>query len=84
VAPFQAAYRAHRLEREAQILDQLAKGPRQIADMVPVIYAAVDPRLHPAAAHSVLAHLIHLVRQGRVAADGPPGPGAVYRLAGQG
>jgi hypothetical protein len=37
--------------------------------MVPVMYAAVDPRLHPAAAHSVLAHLIHLTRQGQVVAD---------------
>jgi glyoxylase-like metal-dependent hydrolase (beta-lactamase superfamily II) len=83
-APFLAAYRAHRLEREAQILAELGKGPRRIADMVPVIYAAVDPVLHAAAAHSVLAHLIHLVGQGRVAADGPAGPASLYRLAAQG
>ena len=81
-APFLAAYRAHRLEREAQILDQLAQGRRRIPEMVGQIYAGVDPRLHPAAAHSVLAHLIKLVREGRVASDGPPGPLAAYQLRG--
>lgn len=81
VAPFLAAYKAHRLDRERQILEQLADGPRTIAAMVPVMYAAVDPRLHPAAAHSVLAHLIHLARQGAVACEGEAGPASVYRLA---
>ena len=81
VGPFLAAYKAHRLEREKQILEQVAAGRGRIRDMVPVIYAAVDPRLHPAAAHSVLAHLIHLVREGRVASDGPPGPLSLYRPA---
>ena len=70
VAPFLAAYKAHRLERERQILEQIAAGRGRIAEMVPVIYAAVDPRLHPAAAHSVLAHLLHLERSGGVARDG--------------
>ncbi len=49
--------------------------------MVAAIYADVDPRLHPAAAHSVLAHLIHLARDGRVTSDGEPGPGSLYRLS---
>jgi hypothetical protein len=40
----------------------------------------VDPRLHPAAAHSVLAHMIQLVREGRVVAAGE-GLDADYRLA---
>jgi len=31
-----------------------------------VMYADVDPRLYPAAAHSVLAHMIRLVKLGRV------------------
>ena len=81
VEPFLAAYKAHRLEREQQIVAQIALGRGRIADMVPVIYADVDPRLHPAAAHSVLAHLIHLVRTGRVATDGQPGPASLYRPA---
>ena len=80
--PFLLAYRAHRLEREAQVLEQLAKGRRLIPEMVAEIYAEVDPRLHPAAAHSVLAHLIKLVREGRAASEGPPGPAAAYRPAG--
>ncbi|MBX7249615.1 MAG: MBL fold metallo-hydrolase [Caulobacteraceae bacterium] len=80
VAPFLAAYKAHRLERERQILDGLAAGRDLISEMVPVIYAAVDRRLWPAAAHSVLAHLIHLVRTGAVATEGEPGPASRYRL----
>ena len=81
VAPFLAAYKAHRLARERQILEQLAAGHTRIRDMVPVIYADVDPRLHPAAAHSVLAHMIHLVRAGVVETDGEPGPDSDYRLS---
>lgn len=66
--PFLRAYRAHRLEREAQILARLAAGDRRIAEMVPVLYAAVNPRLWPAASLSVWAHLIALERAGRVRA----------------
>jgi glyoxylase-like metal-dependent hydrolase (beta-lactamase superfamily II) len=80
-APFIDAYIAHRHDREAQILAQLALGPRTIGDMVPVIYAAVDPRLHPAASRSMLAHLIHLARLGMVAAGGEPGMDSVFGLA---
>ena len=81
VAPFLAAYKAHRLDRERQILEQLAKGHHRIAEMIPEMYAAVDPRLHPAAANSVLAHMIHLTREGVIATDGPPGAGSEYLLA---
>jgi glyoxylase-like metal-dependent hydrolase (beta-lactamase superfamily II) len=81
VAPFLAAYKAHRLDRERQILEQLAKGHSHISEMIPEMYAAVDPRLHPAAANSVLAHMIHLVRGGVIATDGAPGPGSAYRIA---
>lgn len=81
VAPFLAAYRAHRLERERQALGQLAAGRTRIVDMVQALYADVPARLHPAAAHSLWAHLIKLVREGRVACDGEPGLGSDYRLA---
>jgi len=80
VAPFLAAYKAHRLARQAQILDQVGQGRGRIREMVPVIYADVDSRLHPAAAQSVLAHLIHLERSGQVISDGG-GPLANYRLS---
>ena len=80
VEPFIDAYIAHRRAREVQILDALAAGHTRIKAMVPVLYAAVDPRLHPAAAMSVLAHMQQLVREGRVLCDGAPDLEADYRL----
>jgi glyoxylase-like metal-dependent hydrolase (beta-lactamase superfamily II) len=82
VRPFIEAYIAHRHDREAQILERLAAGQRHIADMVPIMYAAVDKRLYPAASHSVLAHLIHMVRAGRVACAGAPSLQSAYSLPG--
>ncbi|HYC67826.1 MBL fold metallo-hydrolase [Brevundimonas sp.] len=79
--PFLAAYRAHRLEREGQIVSQLTAGPRRIADMVPTLYAAVDSRLWPAAGLSVWAHLIALERAGRARAEPEPAIDAVWSLA---
>ncbi len=81
VAPFIDAYIAHRRAREAQILEALGAGLVTIKAMVPSLYAAVDPRLHPAAAHSVLAHMIQLVREGRVVSSGEPNLETAYRLA---
>jgi glyoxylase-like metal-dependent hydrolase (beta-lactamase superfamily II) len=72
VAPFVEAYRNHRLARERQILSELAQGRATIAQMIPRLYRGVDKRLHAAAARSVLAHLIHLVRAGQVDCDGAP------------
>jgi glyoxylase-like metal-dependent hydrolase (beta-lactamase superfamily II) len=80
-APFLDAYREHRVQREVQILRELGRGPRTIAQMTPRLYAGVDPRLHGAARRSVLAHLIHLHRLGRVAAEGGATMEAVYSLA---
>jgi glyoxylase-like metal-dependent hydrolase (beta-lactamase superfamily II) len=57
---------AHRRGREAQILAHLDSGRGEIAAMVPGIYADVDPGLHPAAARSVLAHLLDLEARGLV------------------
>ena len=81
--PFIDALIAHRRAREQQVLAQLAKGPQTIAEMVPEVYATTERTLWPAAAHSMLAHLFHLVQQGAVEADGGAGPsaGARYRLA---
>jgi len=82
VTPFIEAYVEHRRERERQILDQLSAGETKIKSMVPKIYAAVDSRLWPAAAHSVLAQMIELVRTGRARSDGAPGLESEYRPAG--
>jgi glyoxylase-like metal-dependent hydrolase (beta-lactamase superfamily II) len=76
-APYVKALLSHRHEREDQIMAELAAGPVTIAEMVPRMYADVDPKLYPAAERSVLAHLIHMVETGRVQVDGD-----VYRLAG--
>lgn len=80
--PFLAAYRAHRLAREAQILARLEAGDRAISEMVAALYAAVDRRLWPAAALSVWAHLIKLAAEGRVVAEPGPTLGALYGPAG--
>lgn len=61
---------AHRRGREAQILAQLEAGQGDIAAMVPALYTDTDPQLFPAAARSVLAHLIDLEGRGRVRRDG--------------
>lgn len=81
VHDFVRAYRAHRQLRESQILDLLKGGPRTIPEMVATMYADVPKNLHPAAARSVLAHLIHMVHDGRVAVDGTADAQATYRVA---
>ena len=81
VDPFIAAYIAHRHERVDQILNALKAGPARIRDLVPRLYADVDARLHPAAARSMEAAMIHLVRQGRLTAEGVAGAGSTYALA---
>jgi glyoxylase-like metal-dependent hydrolase (beta-lactamase superfamily II) len=78
---FVQAYIDHRLDREAQIIARLEAGQTRIPDMVAIMYADVDKRLHPAACHSVLGHMIRLIKRGRVTADGPPGVAAAYRLS---
>ena len=60
---------AHRRERENQILAQLEAGAARISGIVSNMYREVDPRLHPAAALSVLAHLIDLEGRGLVHRD---------------
>jgi glyoxylase-like metal-dependent hydrolase (beta-lactamase superfamily II) len=61
-------YLAHRHDREAQVLAELARaGPEGVtaAGMVPVIYAGVPERLHPVARYSLWAHLRKLGNEGR-------------------
>jgi glyoxylase-like metal-dependent hydrolase (beta-lactamase superfamily II) len=60
----------HRRMRERQILDQIESGEGMIAGMVSALYTETDPALHPAAARSVLAHLVDLQSRGRVRFDG--------------
>ena len=66
VDTFVSAYIEHRLEREKQIYMAIQNGLKTIPRIVNTLYADIDKRLHPAAAHSVLAHLIYLGEQGRI------------------
>ena len=79
--PFVEAYIAHREARERQIMDCLARGRTAIPEMVEAIYADIPRHLHPAAARSVLAHLVHMVETGRVSCDGRLGEDGAYALA---
>lgn len=55
----------HRKQREGQIIRFLERnGVSEIPAMVAEMYKGVDPRLHPAAGRSVLAHLIDLYGRG--------------------
>ncbi len=81
VRPFLQAYIDHRHDREKQICTALEAGLNRVCDMVAKIYVDVDKRLHPAAAHSVLAHLIHMCETGRVTCDGDLTLKSEYALA---
>ncbi len=62
-----AEFIEHRLLRERQILDVLGGGgPRTIPEIVKVVYAQVDARLHKMAGQSVHSHLRKLRAEGRV------------------
>ena len=66
----------HRRQREGQILRLLREQERSIEAMVERMYAGFDPRLAPAAARSVLAHLLDLRKRGLVG-----GEGEIWRIA---
>jgi glyoxylase-like metal-dependent hydrolase (beta-lactamase superfamily II) len=77
-AAFMRGLRAHRRMREKAVLARIAAGDRHIADMVKVIYRSTDPRLHGAAALSVLAHIEDLIEKGQVRTDGAPSLTGAY------
>lgn len=61
---------SHREQREAAIAGRLRGGGSDIANLVEQLYAPIDPRLRPAAARNVLAHLLKLRDEGRAIQDG--------------
>jgi glyoxylase-like metal-dependent hydrolase (beta-lactamase superfamily II) len=64
-------YMAHRSEREHQVMEALAAGRATPEEIVAVVYEGeVTPSLFPIAARSVLAHLLKLEREERVARTG--------------
>lgn len=61
---------AHRLKREAKVVERLRSAGRVTIDvLVTSVYDDVDPRLHPVAKGSLLAHLLKLEAEGRAAHD---------------
>ena len=72
---------AHRRMRSEEILKALKKGRADVAMLTRAIYTETPRTLWPAASRNVLAHLVHLVEQGRVQADGPLRADAVFELA---
>ena len=69
--PFVEALLEHRLGREQQVLALLEEAGRSIPDMVAIMYAHVEEKLHKPAAKSVEAHLVYLERQGQVRTERP-------------
>jgi len=64
---------AHRLQREAKVVERLHRAGRVKIDvLVTSVYDDVDPRLHPVAKGSLFAHLLKLEADGRAARDDAP------------
>jgi glyoxylase-like metal-dependent hydrolase (beta-lactamase superfamily II) len=59
------AYRAHRLQREAQVVEALSAGLALVPDIAGTIYDGLAPALLPAAHETVRAHLEKLRHEGR-------------------
>ena len=69
----------HRQTRERAILDRLRQGDRSIDELVRAIYRDTDPKMHAAAALSVLAHLEDLVDRRLVSTDGALSVRGIFR-----
>ena len=75
-----------RNQRTKQALEALAEGATSIEELVRRIYTDVDPKLHGAAARSLLAHLDQLVEDDKVVSTetstegGEAAPAKLYRL----
>lgn len=69
-----AALVEHRLERERQVVEAVRRGLDTIPTIVADLYSDVRVELHKPAGRSVLAHLVKLVGEGKVAVDGGSRP----------
>ena len=79
--PFVQAYIEQRLGREAQSMARLKEGPQTVPQMVAKNYADTPLHLHAAAGRSMLAHLVQMVKDGRVKTeDGRAAIDSIYRL----
>lgn len=71
---------AHRLGREASILEALAEGPSGARAIAATVYSDTPPALLGAAARNVLAHLIDLTARNRVEPTDDLHAEATFRL----
>jgi glyoxylase-like metal-dependent hydrolase (beta-lactamase superfamily II) len=69
-ASFLESYRAHRLQREAQILRLIATSSMTIPEVVEAAYINLPDDLASAAADTALAHLLRLRKHGRARENG--------------
>jgi len=79
--PYVKALIAHRRARERQILAAIADGAVTIPEIVALIYCDIPSYLHPAAACSVHAHLIHMTEEGRVKCQDDMGKAGIFTSA---
>jgi glyoxylase-like metal-dependent hydrolase (beta-lactamase superfamily II) len=72
----------HRLGREAAVADALTRAGRATVDeLLPTVYADVDPELHPVARFSLWAHLRKLGAEHRAVGDDPDHISAYWTAA---
>ena len=63
-------YRRHRLEREAQVLAEMRRGPGTAAELTRRVYGELDEKLMVAAEMTLRAHLRKLIDDGAVREEG--------------
>ena len=78
--PFVKDLIAHRHDRERQILEAIHAGAHRIPEMVTMIYSDIPSYLHPAAASSVLSHLIHMAKNRRITCQGEMDKSGVFTI----
>jgi len=78
--PYVKSLIAHRRAREKQIMEAIEAGALTIPQMVSAIYSDIPSYLHPAAASSVLSHLIHMIEKGQITCEGDRGQSGVFTV----
>jgi glyoxylase-like metal-dependent hydrolase (beta-lactamase superfamily II) len=76
---FTRAILSHRKQREMQIMDRLANGPRRVVELVEENYPGLRPELKGAAGLSTFAHLEDLFARGLLTAEPELAMDAVFR-----
>jgi len=72
---------AHRTAREGAILSELQRGATTVSALTQAIYTDLTPKLRPAAARNVFAHLVDLHARNRVTVTPKLTPDAMFALS---